>query len=288
MKHLRLVALVLAVSAGCAVLALAAGAGKGAKVAGASDCCGAKATTAAASAPGACPATMSCPTGSAQCTAAQRAQCARMAKSKGATAAAGSCSMHGASATAASASCAMHGASATAASNCTMGGKTAAAAGTCTMGGKTAAAAGSCAMHATAAAGGKADVAVAAHGDCVVCADQAACDEDVRVLNAHAQVVPLRNGSMIVYTAETPESVRALQAALARHNELVMAALAANGDASLCGGCKSFRGAMASGKFSRELVNVKSGVQVLLTSNDREIVQRIHDMTVAATARTKS
>jgi hypothetical protein len=44
---------------------------------------------------------------------------------------------------------------------------------------------------------------------------------------------------------------------------------------------------MASGKFSRELVNVKTGAQVLLTSNDREIVRRIHDMTGAQTARAK-
>ena len=131
-------------------------------------------------------------------------------------------------------------------------------------------------------------MAAAAHGDCAVCTDQAACEEDVRALSAHAQVVALRNGAMIVYTAETPESVRALQAALARHNALIMGALAANGDANLCGGCKSFRGAMASGKFSRELVNGKNGAQVLLTSDDREIVQRIHDMTAASAARTKS
>ncbi len=155
------------------------------------------------------------------------------------------------------------------------------------MSGKPAMAAGTCAMHATAAAAGKGDVVAAAHGDCAVCADQAACEDDVRGLNAHAQVVALRNGAMIVYTAETPETVRALQAALARHNELVMGALAANGDANLCGGCKLFRGAMASGKFSRELVNVKTGAQVLLTSSDRAIVQRIHDMTSAPAARTK-
>ena len=261
MKHPRLVTLVLAVSAisaCCALLAFAGGAGKGSKPAGSADCCGAKGTTAAASA--ACPASMSCPAGSAQCTAAQRAQCAKNMKTKGA---------------ASTGTCSMHSASATAASNCSMAGKPGAAAGTC-------------AMHAAAGAAGKGDMAAAAHGDCAVCTDQAACDEDVRALNAHAQIVPLRNGAMIVYTAETPESVHALQAALARHNELIMSALAANGDASLCGGCKSFRGAMASGKFSRELVNVKSGAQVLMTSNDPAIVQRIHDMTNAPAGRTKS
>ena len=151
-------------------------------------------------------------------------------------------------------------------------------------------ASGCCGAHsATAtAAGARCDMHANTKTACSVCTDESACDGDMHTAGAHAQVVALRNGAMIVYTAETPESVRALQAALARHNEVTMAALAANGGANLCGGCKSFRGAMASGKFSRELVNVKTGAQVLLTSSDREIVQRIHDMTVASAARTKS
>ena len=262
MKHPRLVALAITVSIACASFAHAGAAAKGAKPAASADCCAGK--TAAASA--ACPATMSCPAGSAQCTAAQKAACEKAMKAKGA-ANMSSCPMHGTSATAASANgCAA------------MGGKTATAANGCAAMGKTASAA-TCAMHGNSAA--------AMHG-CAVCSDEATCDDDVRALNARAQVVPLRNGAMIVYTADTPENVRALQAALARHNETVLAALATNSEASLCGGCKLFRGAMASGKFSRELVNVKTGAQVLLTSSDHAIIQRIHDMAVNQAARTKS
>jgi hypothetical protein len=154
------------------------------------------------------------------------------------------------------------------------------------MGAKGTMASGTCSMHP--GAGGKTDAAAAAHMDCAVCSDEMACDDEVRGLNAHAQVVALRNGAMIVYTADTPETVRALQASVARHNEHILNSLATSSEASLCGGCKSFRGAMASGKFSRELVNVKNGAQVLLTSSDRAIVQRIHDVTGAQAARTKS
>lgn len=269
MKRFRPIAIVLAVSACFASLALAGGAGKGSKSAGSPDCCGAKAAATTAS--------MSCPAGSAQCTPAQREQCAKAAKT---TAAAnmGTCAMHGATTAAAAGNCSAHGAAVAASSGCPMAGKTAMAAG-------------SCAAHGTAAAAGKCDMAAGAHGNCVVCTDETACDQELHGLNSRAQVVELRNGSMIVYTADTPENVRALQVSLARHNEQVLAALATNSEASLCAGCKTFRGAMASGKFSRELVNVKTGVQVLLTSNDRAIVQRIHDLTGAAAApaaRTKS
>lgn len=191
---------------------------------------------------------------------------------------------------------------------CAKSARTAAATATCPMHGATKASAGSCSMHGTTATAAsnagccagknasamasspKCDMKGAAmHAECAVCTDETACDEEVRGLNAHSQVVELRNGTMIVYTAENPENVRALQVALARHNAHIMSALAAGGEHELCGGCKSFRGAMASGKFSRELVNVKTGVQVLLTSNDRTIVRQIHEMTGAqAAARIKS
>jgi hypothetical protein len=219
MKHLRLVALAVVISAGFAVLAFA-GSGKGAKNSGSGDCCGTKAA-----------------------------------------AASGSCSAHG---------------------------TTAATASACPAGGKSAKASGKCSVSGTAAASGKCEMSGAAHGDCTVCADESACDGELRGLNSRSQVVTLKNGAMVVYTTETAENVRALQAALARHNEHIMNALATDSEASLCGGCKSFRGAMASGKFSRELVNVKNGAQVLLTSNDRGIVERIHALTGASTARTKS
>jgi hypothetical protein len=138
------------------------------------------------------------------------------------------------------------------------------------------ASAGNCSMHAT-----------AAHADCAVCADEMACDDDVKSTGARAQVVPLRNGTMIVYMLDSGENVRGLQAAVARHNNRVVAAL--QGDAKLCTACKKLRGALASGKLVREVVNVERGCQLLITSSDRSIVQQVHACTSAQVAsRTKS
>jgi len=138
------------------------------------------------------------------------------------------------------------------------------------------ASAGNCSMHAT-----------AAHADCAVCADEMACDDDVKSTGARAQVVPLRNGTMIVYMLDSGENVRGLQTAVARHNKRVVAAL--QGDAKLCSACKKLRGALASGKLVREVVNVERGCQLLITSSDRSIVQQVHACTSAQVAsRTKS
>ncbi|HTR98074.1 MAG TPA: hypothetical protein VMH61_09235, partial [Candidatus Acidoferrales bacterium] len=148
-----------------------------------------------------------------------------------------------------------------------------------------------CPFHAGALAmtGARCELKSASTGDdCAVCADEAACQDELRATGVRAQVVVLKNGAMVVYTAASPRGVRALQASLKRHNEHIMRALEAGG-ASLCDECKVFRGAYASGKFEREVVNVRNGAQVLLTSSDRRIVNRIHDMTGAlALARARS
>ncbi len=130
---------------------------------------------------------------------------------------------------------------------------------------------------------GSCGMGAAAMHDCSVCGDEATCDNELRSAGVRSQVVALRNGAMIVYTADNAEGVRALQATVARYNDHIMSAYS-SGDAALCGGCKSFRGAMASGKFTRELVNVKTGCQILLTSTDKNLVRRIHDMTGAQVA----
>ena len=115
--------------------------------------------------------------------------------------------------------------------------------------------------------------------DCAACEDWMEIDQDAHALGARSQVVALKNGAMIVYTADSPASVKALQAMVAKRNERMTAVFAGNSDAKLCEDCKALRGAMASGKLNREVVNVERGVMALITSNDRAVVQRIRTMT---------
>lgn len=289
MKPLRLLALAIAATAWCASAAFAC---DGAKTSAASasacgtksaavktasaDACGSKsavtAVAASASKKGAtaaCAASGSCGMtaeackammASGACTAEMQAACA----AKGAKAAKGA-------RTASADGCAMH----------TKATKTAAASSDC------------CATGAkgtkTASGDGCGTGTMAGHAgmDCVICADEVACDDDVKATGARAQVVPLRNGSMIVYMLDSDENVRGLQAAVARHNSRVVAAL--QGDTKLCPACKKLRGALASGKLHREVVNVERGCQVLITSSDRSIVEQVHRCTNAqVAARTKS
>jgi len=152
-----------------------------------------------------------------------------------------------------------------------------------------AARAGGCPLHASAALAGVCPYHSAGqHTDCTVCNDETACGNELRATGARAQVVALRNGAMITYTTETPGNVHALQSIMARYHEQIMNALASGSDATLCPSCRELRGAMQSGKFSRVIVNVKDGCQILLTSSDRDVVRHIHDMTGAQmAARTK-
>jgi len=90
--------------------------------------------------------------------------------------------------------------------------------------------------------------------------------------------VRLKNGIMYVYTADSPRSVNAVQAAVARRVDRLTRFASAGEKAHLCAECKAMRGAMASGKLNREVVNITGGSLTLITSNDPAVVAKIHAM----------
>ena len=116
------------------------------------------------------------------------------------------------------------------------------------------------------------------HADCDACADMAACAHELEAAGASTQIVPLKNGVMFVYTADSPGRVRAVQAAMARRNEHLVQMTTSGEKAHLCGACKEMRGAAASGKLSREVVNIEGGCLTLMTSSDPTVVSKIHAM----------
>jgi hypothetical protein len=89
------------------------------------------------------------------------------------------------------------------------------------------------------------------HDDCEACLDMTACSAALDAAHAHRQVVRLKNGVMLIYTADSPSQINAVQAAVSTRNAQVARFAAAGDKAHLCGECKSIRGAMASGKLNR-------------------------------------
>ena len=126
--------------------------------------------------------------------------------------------------------------------------------------------------------------AVAMASQCASCESWVSCESDVRSLGAKTQVVPLKNGVMVVYTADSPGDVRVLQSAVAKRHDRMLSALSAGSQKKLCDECKQLRGAMASGKLNREVVNVERGCMTLMTSSDRGVVQKIRAMNGQAVA----
>ena len=152
------------------------------------------------------------------------------------------------------------------------------------------------AKYSTAAAGqcgghGMASMAAAGgHADCEACVDMTECNGQLDAAGAHRQAVRLKNGIMYVYTADSPRSVNAVQAAVTRRSERMVHFASAGAKTRLCPECKVMRGAMASGKLNREIVNIEGGALTLITSNDPAVVAKIHAMTddKVAAARVKS
>jgi len=127
-----------------------------------------------------------------------------------------------------------------------------------------------------------------AHGDCDWCSDMALCDEELRQIGVETQVVPLKNGVMVLYQATSPRGVEAVQASITRRSDRLGGIVAAGDQAHLCPKCKEMRGAMASGKLVRETVNIEGGCLTVMTSDDPKVVAQIQAMSgVGAEARAK-
>jgi hypothetical protein len=129
-----------------------------------------------------------------------------------------------------------------------------------------------CGNHGTAA------MTAEMRANCDACADMVTCSNDLSANGVQTQIVPLKNGVMFVFTSDTPAHVRAIQNALARRSDRLNA-LAVSGDrAHLCPECKNVRGAIASGKMSRETVNIEGGCLTLVTSTDPALISKLRAM----------
>ena len=236
---------------------------------------------------------------SAQCTAAMRAACDKNAAVT-ASNMKDACAAHGASATSAvTAGYSKDAGSAQGASATTAVSAATTATGKCDTKGASMAKGASCPMHSSATTAGMdrcasakgASLTMAAAGmvcsehmggvahECSACEAWADCDQAVRALGAKTQVISLKNGAMIVYTADSNSGVKGIQSLISKRNDKMLAALSASSDKKLCDECKQLRGAMASGKLHREVVNVERGCLTLITSDDRGLVQKIRAMT---------
>ena len=134
--------------------------------------------------------------------------------------------------------------------------------------------------------GGKGATASAgrlSHEGCDGCADMSDFDGELKASGALTQTVKLKNGIMYVYTAQDPAKVRAVQAAVSHRNDR-LASLRTTDKAKLCPECKTMRGAVASGKLTREMVTIEGGCMTLVTSTDPAIVSKLHAMVANHTA----
>ena len=126
------------------------------------------------------------------------------------------------------------------------------------------------------------------HADCDGCADMSHCAQEISVAGGRVQIVPLKNGVMYVYTAESSAGVRAVQAAVSHRNDRLTAWTTAGDHVKLCSECKLMRGAAASGKLNREVVSIEGGCLTLMTSSDPAIVTRLHEIAAQSAVRSKS
>lgn len=117
-----------------------------------------------------------------------------------------------------------------------------------------------------------------AHSDCESCSDWSVCEGELAKAESQMQVIPLKNGVMYVFTSTDPNNAGRVQSVLSSRNNRVKALMEAGDQATLCGQCKAFRGAIASGNLTREVVNIEGGSLMIMTSPDRQMVNQLYSL----------
>jgi hypothetical protein len=140
----------------------------------------------------------------------------------------------------------------------------------------------SCGTHGTSA------MTAEMEGDCDACSEMLNCNGQLTMNGVQTQTVPLKNGVMFVYTTDTPSHVRGVQNALARRNDRLNVLAQAGDHSKLCPACRTARGAIASGKLTRETVNIEGGCMTLVTSSDPAMIAKLRAMATASNSRVKS
>ena len=125
-------------------------------------------------------------------------------------------------------------------------------------------------------------------GECDACAEMMTCAGQLSMNGVQTQAVPLKNGVMFVYTTDTPSHVRGVQNALARRSDRLNVLAQAGDKARLCPECRTARGAIASGKLTRETVNIEGGCMTLVTSTDAATIAKLRAMAMMSNGRIKS
>jgi hypothetical protein len=142
----------------------------------------------------------------------------------------------------------------------------------------------SCGVQKSAAATAGAGCDVKARGakgataalDCDWCDSWSLCDEMIKGAGANTQMVKLKNGIVFIYSAPSPGASSAVQAAVSQRSVRDDAILRTGARSALCPECKTLRGAIASGRITREVVNIEGGAMAVMTSTDPKIVARFH------------
>jgi len=107
---------------------------------------------------------------------------------------------------------------------------------------------------------------------CASCESWSICLDGLGDAGASTQVVPLKNGVMYVYTADTQAGIRAVQSAVAHHQERLRALGPA---ARLCPECRALHAAYVHGKLTHEVLNIEGGCIMITTSSDPAVITRI-------------
>ena len=118
--------------------------------------------------------------------------------------------------------------------------------------------------------------AARASHDCVSCEASVACLEKVTAAGGSAEIIPIANGLMIIYSTPAEKRVAEVQNAALERWDVTDKIVAGQAEGHLCASCCAARTIMI--RSDRQVYRTSTGVVAMVTSGDYTIVRELHRM----------
>ena len=118
--------------------------------------------------------------------------------------------------------------------------------------------------------------AARADHDCVSCDASVACLEKVTAAGGTAEILPIANGIMVIYSTTVTKHVSDVQNAALERWDVMDKVIAGQAEGHLCASCCAARSLLV--HADRQIYRTSSGVVTMITADDPSVVRELHRM----------
>ncbi len=112
--------------------------------------------------------------------------------------------------------------------------------------------------------------------DCVSCDASVACLEKVTAAGGTAEIIPIANGLMVIYSTPNTHRVMDVQNAALERWDVMDKVIAGQAEGHLCASCCAARSLLS--HADRQIYRTSNGIVTMFMADDASVVRELHRM----------